>query len=100
MFTRSILQRFTKTPVQQLTSSIVPKRSFQISAKLMSGDMQNIYGHPQEGVYSNLPFKVKGRKFIPFAVWYWGVLGFFFAFPFLTSTWQIYKSGGFNAKDE
>ncbi|CAD1808883.1 Cytochrome c oxidase subunit VIIc family protein [Candida parapsilosis] len=99
MFTRSILQRVTKTPAQQLTASIIPKRSLQVSAKLMS-DMNQIYGHPQEGVYSNLPFKVKNRKFIPFSVWYWGVMGFFFAFPFLTSTWQIYKSGGFNAKEE
>ncbi|KAI5960507.1 COX8 [Candida theae] len=99
MFTRSILQRVTKTPAQQLTSSIIPKRSFQMSSKLMS-EMDKIWGHPEEGVYSNLPFKVKNRKFIPFSVWYWGVMGFFFAFPFLSSTWQIYKSGGFAKQAE
>ncbi|KAI5951860.1 COX8 [Candida jiufengensis] len=97
-----MLQRFSKTPIQQLTSSIFKQnlnqiRQFQQSSKLLSGDvMTQVYGTPKEGVYSNLPFQVKNRKFIPFAVWYWGVLGFFFAFPFLSTGWQMYKSGSFN----
>ncbi|CAI5756472.1 unnamed protein product [Candida verbasci] len=60
--------------------------------------MANIYGHPKEGVYSNLPFQVKNRKYIPFSVWYWGVLGFFFAFPALSSFWQMKKAGSFNTE--
>ncbi|KAI3405729.2 COX8 [Candida oxycetoniae] len=94
MFSRSLLQRCARSPAQQLTQMMVPKRSFQRSAMLLSGNLsEKIYGVPQEGVYSNLPFKVKNRKFIPFAVWYWGVLGFFFAFPFLSTAWSMYKSG-------
>ncbi|KAI5964681.1 COX8 [Candida pseudojiufengensis] len=107
MLARSLLQRCSKTPIQQLTSSIFKQsqiRTFQQSSKLMSGGegdvMSQIYGVPKEGVYSNLPFQVKNRKFIPFQVWYWGVLGFFFAFPFLSTAWQMYKSGAFNPPPE
>lgn len=63
-------------------------RNFQSSSKRMN----NIFGSPKEGVYSNLPFDVK-RKFIPFSVYYWGTLGFFFSFPFLSTLWHLKKSG-------
>ncbi|KAG7663940.1 COX8 [[Candida] subhashii] len=66
------------------------KRNFQTSFRSMSAGWE---GTPASGVYSNLPFKVKGRKYVPFKVAYWGVLGFFFAFPFLTTYWHLYKSG-------
>lgn len=66
-------------------------RQFQTSSRVMN----NIYGTPKSGVYSNLPFNVK-RKFIPFGVYYWGILGFFFSFPFLTTYWHLYKAGSFN----
>ncbi|EMG50643.1 hypothetical protein G210_1874, partial [Candida maltosa Xu316] len=89
MFTQLGL-RSTRT----IPSRIITRRNFQVSARHFDLNAQ-IYGHAKEGVYSNLPFKVKGRKFIPFRVWYWGVMGFFFAFPFLTSAWQMYKGGAF-----
>lgn len=63
-------------------------RNFQTSARAMS----NVYGTPKEGVYTNLPFKVKTSK-IPFAIGWWGTFGFFFAFPFLTSWWHMKKAG-------
>lgn len=63
-------------------------RTFRVSAV----SLNEVYGTPKEGPYSNLPFKVHGRK-IPFGVYYWGILGFFFAFPFLSAYWQLKKSG-------
>lgn len=90
MFAQSAL-RSTRT----IPSRIITRRNFQVSSKKL--DMNTlVYGHAKEGVYTNLPFKVQNRKFIPFAVYYWGVMGFFFAFPFLTSWWQLKKSGAFN----
>lgn len=64
-------------------------RNFQTSSRILLG---NVYGTPKEGVYSNLPFKVK-TKFIPFGVGLWGVMGFFFAFPFLASYLHMKKAG-------
>ncbi|SGZ46655.1 CIC11C00000004304 [Sungouiella intermedia] len=64
-------------------------RNFQTSSRVLLG---NVYGSPKEGVYSNLPFKVK-TKVVPFGVGWWGVMGFFFAFPFLTSYWHMKKAG-------
>jgi cytochrome c oxidase subunit 7c len=57
--------------------------------------MNDIYGSPKTGPYSNLPFKVKGTM-IPFGVTFFGVLGFFFAFPFLTTYWHLKKAGSFD----
>lgn len=74
-----------RVPTQRLT------RNFQTSSR----SMNKIFGTPQEGVYSNIPFKVKNRK-IPLAVPFWGILGFFFAFPFLASYWQMVKAGSFD----
>lgn len=65
-----------------------PSRNFQTSARAMN----NIFGTPKAGVYSNLPFRVKGLK-IPFGVYWWGTFGFFFAFPFLSSWWHMKKAG-------
>ncbi|EDK42801.1 Cytochrome c oxidase subunit 8A, mitochondrial [Lodderomyces elongisporus] len=102
MLSRSLLQRSSKatmSPAKQLTQLLMPKRSFQQSLRTLNKElpaMDHIYGTPKEGVYSNLPFQVKDRKFIPFSVWYWGVLGFFFFFPFMSSGWQMYKAGVWN----
>lgn len=67
------------------------KRFFSSSSRAMD----KIFGSPKEGVYSNLPFKVKDRK-IPLAIPYWGVLGFFFAFPFLSTYYHLKKAGSFD----
>ncbi|EDK39563.1 hypothetical protein PGUG_03661 [Meyerozyma guilliermondii ATCC 6260] len=67
------------------------QRNFQTSAR----SFNKIFGAPQEGVYSNLPFKVKNRK-IPFAFMWWGVFGFFFAFPFLSTYRSLKKAGSFD----
>lgn len=66
----------------------VARRNFQTSSR----SMNSIFGSPQEGVYSNLPFKVKNTK-IPFAFKWYGTLGFFFSFPFLATYWHLKKSG-------
>lgn len=63
-------------------------RNFQSSSRMMN----NVFGTPKDGVYSNIPFPIK-TKTIPFALPYWGVLGFFFAFPFLTTYWHLKKAG-------
>ncbi|EGV64154.1 hypothetical protein CANTEDRAFT_105290 [Yamadazyma tenuis ATCC 10573] len=63
-------------------------RNFQSSSKRLS----SVFGHPKEGVYSNIPFTIK-RKIIPLSVYYWGTLGFFFSFPFLTTLLHLKKSG-------
>lgn len=68
------------------------KRNFQTSAI----SLNKVYGTPLGGVYSNIPFQIKNRKYIPFAVYYWGTLGFFLAFPFLTTWWHLKKSGSFD----
>ncbi|CAH2352791.1 cytochrome c oxidase subunit 8, mitochondrial [[Candida] railenensis] len=75
----------TRLTSQQFT------RNFQTSSR----SMNKIFGTPAEGVYSNLPFKVKNRK-IPLSVPFWGILGFFFAFPFLASYWHMKKAGSFD----
>ncbi|ODV65077.1 hypothetical protein HYPBUDRAFT_114682 [Hyphopichia burtonii NRRL Y-1933] len=79
-------------PASRVLSQKAFMRNFQSSAR----SMNKIYGTPAEGPYSNLPFKVHNRRFIPFGVYYWGVLGFFFAFPFLTTYLHLYKSGALN----
>lgn len=66
-------------------------RGFQTSTRTFN----KIFGSPQEGVYSNLPFKVKNRK-IPFSIMWFGVFGFFFAFPFLTTYRALKKAGSFD----
>ncbi|KAK6465309.1 hypothetical protein DFJ63DRAFT_332738 [Scheffersomyces coipomensis] len=64
--------------------------------RLQSAKRMNAwFGTPAEGKYTNIPFTVK-TKFIPFKVYYWGILGTFFAFPFLTTAWQMYKAGNFS----
>ncbi|CAN3356959.1 cytochrome c oxidase subunit 8, mitochondrial [Diutina catenulata] len=68
--------------------NVASRRGFSSSAVRAN----NIYGTPKSGPYSNLPFKVKDRM-IPFPVVFWGVAGFFFAFPFLSSYWQMKKAG-------
>ncbi|CUM46379.1 uncharacterized protein AC631_03090 [Debaryomyces fabryi] len=76
----------------KLISQKVSARNFQTSTR----SLNKIFGSPQSGVYSNLPFKVKGRKFIPFSFYFWGVAGTFFAFPFLSTYWHLKKAGSFN----
>lgn len=67
-------------------------RNFQTSARTMGN---KIYATPAEGRYTNIPFKVKNRK-TPLALTVYGVLGFFFAFPFLTSYYHLKKAGSFD----
>lgn len=69
---------------------LVSRRNFQSSSRVMD----SVFGTPKEGPYSNIPFEVK-RKFIPFKVYYWGILGFFFGFPFLSTYLNLKKSGSF-----
>lgn len=66
----------------------VARRNFQTSAR----SMNKIFGTPAEGVYSNLPFKVKNAK-IPFSLRYWSFFGFFFLFPFMSSYYHMIKAG-------
>ena len=75
--------------VQRSIAQRAGLRNFQTSAR----SLDKIFGQPQEGPYSNLPFQVKGRKFIPFSVAWWGVFGFFFGFPFLATYWHLKKAG-------
>lgn len=82
---------FTR-PSARLVNQRLFSRNFQTSSR----SMNKIYGTPDEGPYSNLPFQVKNRKFIPFKFYYWGVLGFFFAFPFLSTYIHLKKSGSFD----
>lgn len=64
-------------------------RNFMTSSRVMS---HNPYGSPATGLYSNLPFKVHNTR-IPFAFKWWGVFGFFFAFPFITCYVHMKRSG-------
>lgn len=68
------------------------QRLFQRNFQSSTRSMNKIFGSPKEGIYSNLPFKVKGRM-IPLSIPYWGVFGFFFAFPFLSTYIHLKKSG-------
>lgn len=77
------------------SSNVVTKRGFRSSVVRMN----DVYGTPKSGPYSNLPFQVKDRKYIPFPVYYWSILTLFFAFPFLTSWWQLKKSGSLAPKE-
>lgn len=43
--------------------------------------------------YRVTPFKIHGRKIIPFPVLYWGTIIFFFSFPFLTTFMHLKRSG-------
>ncbi|KAG2733262.1 hypothetical protein G9P44_004252 [Scheffersomyces stipitis] len=70
-------------------TSRIARRNFSSSSRAMN----EIYGAPKGGIYSNLPFQVLNRKYIPFSVYFWGISGFFFAFPFLTTFWHLKKSG-------
>lgn len=63
-------------------------RTFRTSAV----SLNSIHGTPKEGIYSNLPFKVKNTK-LPFGIGWWGTFGFFFAFPFLSAYWHMKKAG-------
>ena len=76
--------------------NVASKRGFSSSAIRANA----IYGTPKSGPYSNLPFKVKDRKFIPFGLVWWGVPGFFFLFPFMSSYWQLKKSGSLDPVPE
>lgn len=81
--------------LKQSSRTVALKRGFKSSAVRSN----EIFGTPKSGVYSNLPFQVKNRKFIPFPVYYWSVLGFFFAFPFVSTWWQLKKSGSLDKRD-
>ncbi|EGW33364.1 uncharacterized protein SPAPADRAFT_60705 [Spathaspora passalidarum NRRL Y-27907] len=77
------------------TARTTARRNFQSSARAMN----EIYGTPAEGPYSNIPFKVVGRKVIPFSVFFFGIMGTFFAFPFITTWWHLKKSGSLAKSD-
>ncbi|CUM67065.1 uncharacterized protein PRCAT00004754001 [Priceomyces carsonii] len=70
------------------------QRGFQRNFQSSSRACNNIFGTPKEGPYSNLPFKVKDRV-IPFKFAYWGLVGAFFAFPFMSTYWHLKKAGSF-----
>ncbi|KAK6204822.1 uncharacterized protein RJT21DRAFT_117276 [Scheffersomyces amazonensis] len=89
MFTRPGLNLLNKRVFAQ------QQRGFKQSSMVMN----QIFGTPASGVYSNIPFKVK-TKYVPFRLAYWGILTTFFFFPFLTSGWQMYKAGDFDKKEE
>lgn len=63
-------------------------RNFQTTARAMN----KVYGAPETGVYSNLPFKVKGTK-IPFAFKWWGTFALFFSFPFISAYVHLKRAG-------
>ncbi|CCE61892.1 hypothetical protein TPHA_0B02200 [Tetrapisispora phaffii CBS 4417] len=48
--------------------------------------------HFKDGVYTNLPFKVKDRK-TPYALTHFAFFGLGFAVPFLITYAQLKKSG-------
>ncbi|CAN6634306.1 cytochrome c oxidase subunit 8, mitochondrial [Trichomonascus vanleenenianus] len=65
----------------------VSKRSFTSSAVARSGH------HLPEGPYSNLPFKVHGRKFVPYWVLHWSFFVVGLGTPFAMVYYQLKKSG-------
>ncbi|CAR22902.1 Cytochrome c oxidase polypeptide VIII [Lachancea thermotolerans] len=67
------------------TSRIAARRAFTVSAR-QSG------AHFKEGVYSNIPVKVRNRR-IPFAVIHFGYFTLGFLVPFISSYVQLKKSG-------
>ncbi|RLV96079.1 hypothetical protein JA1_000500 [Spathaspora sp. JA1] len=77
------------------SARLTTRRTFKSSTRVMN----EIYGTPAEGPYSNIPFKVVGRKFVPLPVFFWGIMGFFFAFPFITTYWHLKKSGSLIKSD-
>lgn len=89
-FEVSLGKKYTTTMFRSVrTTQLRSVRNFSSTARVSNA----VFGTPKSGPYSNLPFKVHGRKLIPFQVYWWGVLGFFFAFPFLTSWWHMKKAG-------
>uniref|UniRef100_A0A060SXV1 Cytochrome c oxidase subunit 8, mitochondrial n=1 Tax=Blastobotrys adeninivorans TaxID=409370 RepID=A0A060SXV1_BLAAD len=50
-------------------------------------------GHLPEGPYSNLPFKVHGRKYVPYWVLHWGFFVVGVGAPFGIAYFQLKKSG-------
>nr|6T0B_h Chain h, Cytochrome c oxidase polypeptide VIII, mitochondrial [Saccharomyces cerevisiae S288C]6T0B_u Chain u, Cytochrome c oxidase polypeptide VIII, mitochondrial [Saccharomyces cerevisiae S288C]6T15_h Chain h, Cytochrome c oxidase polypeptide VIII, mitochondrial [Saccharomyces cerevisiae S288C]6YMX_h Chain h, Cytochrome c oxidase subunit 8, mitochondrial [Saccharomyces cerevisiae S288C]6YMY_h Chain h, Cytochrome c oxidase subunit 8, mitochondrial [Saccharomyces cerevisiae S288C]8DH6_h Chai len=50
--------------------------------------------HFKDGVYENIPFKVKGRK-TPYALSHFGFFAIGFAVPFVACYVQLKKSGAF-----
>ncbi|CAI4048410.1 hypothetical protein SUVZ_12G4200 [Saccharomyces uvarum] len=50
--------------------------------------------HFKDGVYENIPFKVKGRK-TPYALSHFGFFAVGFAIPFVACYVQLKKSGSF-----
>ncbi|ODQ78954.1 hypothetical protein BABINDRAFT_37989 [Babjeviella inositovora NRRL Y-12698] len=78
--------RFAAAPARAAFRPVA-KRSFQTS-RVVRG------AHFEEGVYSNLPFKVHNRK-IPFAIVFFGFFGLGFSLPLVAVWWQLKKSGAF-----
>ncbi|KAH3682950.1 hypothetical protein WICPIJ_006080 [Wickerhamomyces pijperi] len=50
--------------------------------------------HFEEGVYTNIPFKVHNRK-IPYAIVHFSFFGLAFAIPFVAVYVQLKRSGAF-----
>ena len=63
-------------------------RSFKVSARALN----SVFGTPQTGTYSNLPFPVKTKR-IRFAIGFYGTATLFFAIPFMTCYWHLKKAG-------
>ncbi|SCU77776.1 LAMI_0A02300g1_1 [Lachancea mirantina] len=70
---------------RQLTN-LATKRAFSSTIMRQSG------AHFKEGLYTNIPVKVKNRK-IPFAIIHFGWFTLGFLVPFISSYVQLKKSG-------
>lgn len=75
MLSRSAL-RASRLPTSRQFSSSVARRS----------------GH-HDGPYSNLPFQVHNRKYIPYGVLHWGFFGLGFGIPIFLTWYYLKKSG-------
>ncbi len=71
--------------------SLVRAQARQASKRAFS-TTRSAGAHFEEGVYSNLPFKVHNRR-IPFAVLHFAFFGLGFAIPFVACGVQLKRSG-------
>lgn len=74
MFARSAL-RSSRAPARQFSTTI------------------SRAGHHPDGPYSNLPFQVHNRKYIPFGVLHWGFFGLGMGIPVFLVWYNLKKSG-------
>lgn len=75
---------FSSQLIRMSTRRAITRRAFSSSTMKAA--------HFKEGVYSNIPFKVKDRK-IPYGIIHFGFLGVGFLVPFIAVYVQLKKSG-------